>query len=89
MLLFSFKNLEGANLYNDPSFKGHAKAVASTLEEAVSLLRDLKTLVPILNNLGEKHAERGVLLKHYPVLGKALMITLKVGLKGKFSNNVK
>ena len=63
--------------------------MASTLEEAVSLLRDLKTLVPILNNLGEKHAERGVLQKHYPVLGKALMITLKVGLKGKFSNNVK
>ena len=87
--MFSFKDLEGNNLYNDPSFKGHAKAMAFALGEGVSSLRDQKTLIPILINLGEKHVERGILPKHYPVFGKALMITLKAGLQSKFTNNVK
>ena len=33
--------------------------VAGTVGLAVSNLRDLQTLIPILNNLGEKHVERG------------------------------
>ena len=80
--------MEGNELYNDPSFKGHAKSAATAIGDAITILRDLYTLVPILNHLGEKHVERGVLPEHYLIFGEALIKTLKSGLKDKITSNV-
>lgn len=57
-----------------------AKEVATAIGVGISSLRDLKNLVPTLINHGEKHVERGVLVKHYPIFGDALINTLKAGL---------
>ena len=44
------------------------------------MLRDLPNLVPVLKDLGAKHAKYGVAAEHYPVVGTAFLKTLKVGL---------
>jgi hemoglobin-like flavoprotein len=42
-----------------------------------------------LVDLGFRHARRGVLAEHYPIVGQSLMNTLKAGLKKQFTPQVK
>jgi hypothetical protein len=60
--------------------KVHGKSVVDTVSAAVSLLTKLDELVPILLNLGKRHAGYGVVEGHYPVVGGALLATLEQGL---------
>jgi hemoglobin-like flavoprotein len=46
---------------------------------AVKGLDDLENLIPMLKGLGESHVKKGVLQKHYPIVGQALIMTLKTG----------
>jgi nitric oxide dioxygenase len=57
--------------------------------KAVHLLNDLDTLVPILVNLGKKHAPRGVVADHFPIVGQALLQTLEGGLGKIFTEEVR
>ena len=84
--LFPFKN--AADIYTDKVFLVHATTVASTVGTAVSLLEDLATLVPVLQDLGFSHAKRGILPEHYPIVGQALKNTLKAGLKQNWNKHV-
>lgn len=41
-----------------------------------------------MQDLGFKHAKRGILPEHYPIVGKALLNTLKAGIKREFTPGV-
>lgn len=56
---------------------------------AVGKLNDLKTLVPILQGLGQRHAGYGVEIAHYQTVGAALLKTLGQGLGEEFTPEVK
>ena len=55
--------------------KAHGAKVVATVTAAVGLLTDLEKLVPVLKDLGAKHAKYGVLEAHYPVVGGAFLKT--------------
>ena len=67
----------------------HALKVVETVATAVSLLKDLDTLVPVLQSLGLKHVGYGVEKAHYDVVGQALIATLEVALSRHFTEPVK
>lgn len=81
----------------DPSlkhlFKGDMTAQGKKLMQmigaAVGKLNDLDTLVPILQNLGVRHASYGVKEPHYSTVGSALLKTLEQGLGPSFTPDVK
>jgi methyl-accepting chemotaxis protein len=82
------------NLFEaDPSlrvlFKGDIDAQAAKLMQmigtAVGKLGDLDSLVPVLRQLGERHAGYGVHPNHYQVVGSSLLKTLEQGLGPAFT----
>jgi len=86
--LFSFKDEE--DLYNCESLKKHGVRVVMTVDKAVQGLNDLGAIVPILQNLGKIHVDKGILPEHYPVVGQALLDTLEAGLgKDNFEGETK
>ena len=86
--LFSFKDEE--DLYNCESLKKHGVRVVMTVDKAVQGLNDLGVIVPILQNLGKIHVDKGILPEHYPVVGQALLDTLEAGLgKENFEGETK
>ena len=66
----------------------HAEKVIGTVNAAFSLLGDLGTLVPILQDLGNKHVKYGVLPEHYPLVGNCLVQTVATALKEDFTTEV-
>jgi len=72
--LFSFK--DDKPLSSSPRLRAHGSKVMATIANAVSGLRDLEALIPILANLAKKHAEYGVQEEHFPYVGEALLGTL-------------
>lgn len=77
------------DLEHSPMLKTHAIGVVNTVSVAVGLLRDLGKLVPILEDLGARHIGYGVAAEHYPIVGKALLMTLEAGLGDAFTIDVK
>ncbi len=59
------------------------------LAAAVAGLSNLSKLVPILQNLGQKHASYNVKPVHYNDVGAALLATLEIGLGDDFTPQVK
>ncbi len=91
-------NLFYKNLFEaDPSlkklFKGDVEQQAAKLMQmitaAVGKLHDLDTLVPILQQLGQRHVGYGVQTAHYDTVGAALLKTLEQGLGAAFTPDVK
>lgn len=87
-----------SNLFEaDPSlqelFKGDMKEQGKKLMEmitaAVRMLDKLDQLVPIVQNLGVRHAGYGVEDSHYDTVGGALLKTLSQGLGDAFTDDVK
>lgn len=56
-----------------------------TLRTAVHGLNDLDSLVPIVRDLGVRHAGYGVEIEHYDTVGAALLRTLEQGLGDQFT----
>ena len=81
----------------DPSvqalFKGDMKEqgrkLMSMIGIAVKGLNNLKTLVPAVQKLGQRHVGYGVKEEHYNTVGAALLDTLAVGLGDDFTPEVK
>lgn len=65
------------------------KALMSTLKIAVKGLTDLDTIVPALQQLGERHAGYGVKDEDYSTVAQALLWTLEQGLGSEFTEDVK
>jgi nitric oxide dioxygenase len=56
---------------------------------AVGGLDDLNALIPKVKALGARHADYGVTVKHYAIVGDALMWTLDRGLGEAFTPEVR
>ena len=76
-----------------PMFKGdmakQGQMLMSVLGAAVMGLRNLEGLAPVVRKLGARHVAYGVKTEHYATVGSALLWTLQVGLKEKFTPEVK
>ena len=84
--LFSFK--DEPDVYESEGFKKHALNVMKHVGKAVDGLNDLDNLVPVLKSLGKRHVSYGVKKEHYPVIGQALISTLKEGLKDSWNDEL-
>jgi len=59
------------------------------LTAAVKGLPRLDRLIPVLEDLGRRHANYGVVDRHYEIVGEALLWTLEKGLGSAFTPAVK
>ncbi len=87
-----YDNLFEADPSLKPLFKGDMEQQAAKLvlmiNAAVNKLTDLSTLVPVLQQLGQRHETYGVQPAHYATVGAALLKTLGQGLGGDFTDDV-
>ncbi len=67
-------------LFAGTDMSGQRKKLMQTLGSAVVGLQDLDALVPIIQDMGRRHATYGVKDAHYDSVGEALLWTLKQGL---------
>lgn len=76
-----------------PLFKGDMKEqgrkLMATIGLAVASLEKLPELVPVVQDLGRRHAAYGVTDEHYNVVADALLWTLEKGLGNGFTAEVK
>ena len=87
--LFSFRDVPAPELYESAKLKSHALKVMNTVGVAVSMLDDVPALLPVLEGLGKKHVDYGVVPAHYEVVGQALLDTLALGLGDAFTPELK
>jgi hemoglobin-like flavoprotein len=81
----------------DPSlrkmFKGdmakQGQMLMSVIGTSVNGLRNLEALSPVVRHLGSRHVGYGVKDEHYATVGSALLWTLQIGLKEKFTPEVR
>ena len=81
--MFSFGRVPGFDPSPDAvaantGVQDHGAKVVATVTVAIGMLTDLDNLVPVLKDLGAKHAKYGVLAAHYPVVGGAFLKTLSI-----------
>ncbi len=76
-----------------PLFKGdmgqQGQMLMSMIGAAVSGLKDLERLAPVVRQLGARHVRYGVQAQHYATVGSALLWTLDQGLGEKFTPDVR
>mmetsp|Transcript_4964 Transcript_4964/g.10568 ORF Transcript_4964/g.10568 Transcript_4964/m.10568 type:complete len:414 (+) Transcript_4964:76-1317(+) len=77
-------------MFSDPDdMEEQAAKLLKTISVAVESLSDIATLVPILQDLGKKHAEEwNVQRNHYDAVGECLIWTLKTGLGDSWTEDV-
>jgi hemoglobin-like flavoprotein len=69
--------------------KEQGRKLMATLKLAVKGLDDLEKLVPVVQDLGRRHAGYGVQSAHYGTVAEALLWALEQGLKDDFTPEVK
>jgi hemoglobin-like flavoprotein len=88
-----YQNLFAADPSLKPLFKGdmpeQGKKLMQMIGAAVGKLNDLPGLVPVLQNLGKRHAGYGVKDADYQTVAGALLKTLGQGLGDDFTEEVK
>jgi hemoglobin-like flavoprotein len=76
-----------------PLFKGDIKVqgekLMAMIDAGVRGLHSLDTLVPVVRDLGKRHAGYGVSSDHYGTVGAALLWTLEKGLADAFTPEVR
>jgi hemoglobin-like flavoprotein len=76
-----------------PMFRGdmteQRRKLMQMLTAAVKGLDQLDQLVPVVKDLGRRHARYGVVDAHYDTVGSALLWTLEKGLGSAFTADVK
>jgi hemoglobin-like flavoprotein len=82
-----FTEKELTEMYKGPLFIAHAKAVFESLDAAVRLVTagESLRLADVLSDMGRRHVHYGVVPSHYPVVGKALIHTLRTALGESFT----
>ena len=68
-------------LFEDVDLASQKKKLLQALATTVAGLDDLASLVPIISQLGRRHAGYGVVDAHYETVGRALLWTLQQGLQ--------
>ncbi|MBL8045772.1 MAG: hypothetical protein JNL09_04480 [Anaerolineales bacterium] len=88
-----YQNLFAADPTLRPLFKNNmveqGHKLTQMLGMAVSKLDDLETLVPVLQDLAQRHVRYGVQANHYQTVGAALLKTLEQGLGAEFTPPVR
>ena len=74
---------------NQEKMGNQRNKLRNMLAAAVAGLSNIQKLVPVLQNLGKRHAGYGVEDSHYNDVGAALLATLEVGLGDDFTPEVK
>lgn len=69
--------------------KQQGEKLMSMIASAVSMLHDQHKLLPIVQKLGERHADYGVKAQDYDTVASALLTTLEKGLADEFTPDVK
>lgn len=76
-----------------PMFKSDISSQGNKLMKmlgtAVGGLNNLNSLIPVIESLGQRHADYGVKDEHYDTVGEALLWTLEQGLGSDFTDEVK
>jgi hemoglobin-like flavoprotein len=72
-----------------PDLREQKIKLMAMLAAAVGGLDDLNALVPKVKALGARHADYGVTVNHYAIVGDALMWTLDRGLGEAFTSDVR
>lgn len=76
-----------------PMFRGdmaeQGRKLMIMISTAVGALERLDTLVPVVRQLGARHAGYGVTEEHYATVGAALLWTLEKGLGSEFTPEVR
>ncbi|TQV81802.1 globin family protein [Denitrobaculum tricleocarpae] len=75
-------------LFASVDMPAQRKKLMQTLGSAVIGLQDLDALVPIIEDMGRRHADYGVTDAHYDSVGEALLWTLKQGLGEDWNDDV-
>jgi|SRR4030095_7021237 len=78
-------NPELSKLFNG-DMKEQGKKLFNMLRSAVSMLDRLVELVPVLEDLGSRHANYGVKDEDYDTVAEAFLWTLKKGLGSDFTS---
>mmetsp|Transcript_32874 Transcript_32874/g.49604 ORF Transcript_32874/g.49604 Transcript_32874/m.49604 type:complete len:328 (-) Transcript_32874:31-1014(-) len=89
--LFKFGEIT-EETYQSKKFLAHARGVIGMVDAAIDLLKenDMTKLTSVLKGLGERHTKYGVVKAHYPVVGQALIDTLRKALgEDGFTNEVR
>jgi methyl-accepting chemotaxis protein len=76
------------SLFNS-DMKEQGVKLMSMIGSAVGLLNNLDKLVPVVEKLGQRHANYGVKSAHYDTVGAALLETLEAGLGSDFDDEAK
>ena len=71
------------------SMEEQAHKLMQVLAVAVSSLDRVEQLVPVLEEMGSRHAEYGVRDEHYDTVGACLLWTLEQGLGADFTDEVR
>lgn len=88
-----YNNLFAADPALRTLFRGDMAAqgerLMSMIGAAVGLLDRPQALLPVLRNLGARHAGYGVQASHYDTVGAALLLTLEQGIGAAFTDEVR
>ena len=84
--LFSFKDLTGEEY--EEKVKIHGAGVFNIIHKTIEDFGKPQCKAR-LKALGFRHKERGIVPDHYPVVGKAVLVTLEMALKDKFDEELK
>lgn len=76
-------------LFKNSDMDKQGKKLMKVLGIAVTTLRNMNKLAPILQNLGRKHVSYGVTAEMYPSVGEALLLALEKGLGDEFTPEAK
>eukprot|EP00578_Thalassiosira_sp_NH16_P021386 CAMPEP_0181099768 /NCGR_PEP_ID=MMETSP1071-20121207/12834_1 /TAXON_ID=35127 /ORGANISM="Thalassiosira sp., Strain NH16" /LENGTH=429 /DNA_ID=CAMNT_0023182449 /DNA_START=87 /DNA_END=1376 /DNA_ORIENTATION=- len=76
------------SMFPDGDMKEQAEKLFKTVTLAVDYLKDVPSLLPILADLGGKHAAWDVKPEHYDAVGECLIWTLKTGLGDAWTDEV-
>ncbi|MBW8185317.1 globin family protein [Shewanella nanhaiensis] len=71
------------------NIKVQGRKLIAMLKAAVDGLDDLNTLVPVLQQLAQRHNAYGVKKSHFTPVGNALLYTLKTGLGNEYTDEVR
>lgn len=88
-----YRNLFELDPTLKPLFRGdmeeQGRRLMRMIDVAVGKLDQLDSLVPVLQQLGRRHADYGVKPAHYRTVGSALLTTLALGLGEEFTDPVR
>lgn len=69
--------------------KRQGRKLMAAIATVVEGLNDLESILPMVRNLGQRHAGYGVCPRHYETVGAALLWTLEQGLRDDFTDDAR